>query len=55
VKDEDKVTVKLDKRHKPITIYDPTIGTEPVSTIVDTDSFELMLRDHPLVLVFDRE
>lgn len=55
VKGEDKVTVKLDRRHKSITVFDPTVGTELVSTIVDTDSFELMLSDHPLVLVFDRE
>ncbi len=34
-----------------MTIYDPTVGTEPVQTLSDVSEARLTLSDHPLVLV----
>jgi hypothetical protein len=33
-----------------VTVYDPTIGTEPVRTLGAVDSLRLTLGDHPLVI-----
>ncbi len=48
---EDRVTVHLNARHGPVTVYDPTAGTLPARNAADLDSVELTLSDHPLVVV----
>lgn len=47
---EDKVTIRLGRRHGPVNIYDPTIGTEPVQTLTNPKSLELTLSNHPVVI-----
>lgn len=54
VEGEVQVRVELGEQADTITIYDPTIGTEPVRTITQTHSFGLTLSDHPVILEFSR-
>jgi hypothetical protein len=50
VKGEDRVTVKLGGTPVSMTVYDPTVGTKPVSTHDGVRSIPLTLSDHPLIL-----
>jgi hypothetical protein len=50
VKGEDRVIVRLGKPRGPITIYDPTVGTEPVKTHTRANSLTLTLSDRPVVI-----
>jgi hypothetical protein len=48
--DEDRVTLHLGGIHARATIYDPTVGVEPVQTLTNVNSFELTLNNHPVVI-----
>jgi hypothetical protein len=50
VKGEDHVTVRLGGAPATVTVYDPTVGTKPVSTHDGVRSLPLTLSDHPLIL-----
>jgi hypothetical protein len=50
VKGEGSVTVRLAKPRGRVTIYDPTVGTEPVKTQAGADSLTLTLSNHPVVI-----
>jgi len=47
---QDRVTVRLGLTPASVTIYDPTIGVEPVGTLDKISSLELTLSDHPVVI-----
>jgi hypothetical protein len=47
---QDRVKVDLGAARRSMKIYDPTIGVEPVQTLRDINSIELVLTDHPLVI-----
>jgi hypothetical protein len=47
---QDQVTVNLGRSHPSITIYDPTIGVEPVRTLTNVNSLELTLSDRPVII-----
>ena len=51
---EDLITVKLGGVKSSVTIYDPTVGTEPVQILKNIDSVKLMMSDHPYVLAFPK-
>jgi hypothetical protein len=44
------VTVHLGRRYPAVTVYDPTVGTEPVQTAGAVDSLKVKLSDHPLII-----
>lgn len=46
----DEITLRLEKPVTGITIFDPTIGTDPITSPAETDSLKLSLSDHPLVI-----
>ena len=46
-----RVVLHLGRTHALVNIYDPTVGTEPVKTSNKVDSLELVLSDHPLILM----
>jgi hypothetical protein len=46
----DRVTVHLGGARPSVTVYDPTVGTEPVQTHNETNSLTVTLSDHPLVI-----
>jgi hypothetical protein len=48
------VTVDLGGSHKHVTVYDPTVGTDPTQTLKDTKSLTLTLSDHPLIVAVPR-
>ena len=48
---EDRVVVRLGGTHALVKIYDPTAGTEPVRTYDKADSLELVLSNHPLIVM----
>jgi hypothetical protein len=50
IKGSDEVTVQLGAMCPTVKVYDPTIGTEPVSTHARIDRLKLTLSDHPLIL-----
>ena len=50
----DRITVRFGKKVKSIDIYDPTIGKTPFSNHQKTDSIELEVNDHPLILEIRR-
>lgn len=47
---QDHVTLDLGVTGASAAIYDPTIGVEPVQTLINVSSIELTLSDHPLVV-----
>jgi hypothetical protein len=48
---EDRVVVRLGGTHALVKIYDPTAGPEPVKTCDKADSLELVLSNHPLIIM----
>ena len=44
------MTVKLGAVTTSATVYDPTIGVEPVRTLTNVNSIELTLSDHPVII-----
>ncbi len=44
------MTVRFGVTQPSVTIYDPTIGVEPVQTPTNVSSIELTLSDHPVVI-----
>ncbi len=51
---KDQVTIRFGAKQPSVTIYDPTIGVEPVRTADNVGSLELTLSDHPLVIAIPR-
>jgi hypothetical protein len=47
---QDHVTIHLGQAAASVALYDPTLGVEPIQTLVDVNSLELSLSDHPLVV-----
>jgi hypothetical protein len=47
---QDRVTIRFAASHPSVKIYDLTLGTEPIETLNDVTSIELMLSDHPSVV-----
>jgi cyclophilin family peptidyl-prolyl cis-trans isomerase len=50
VKGSDEVTVHLGHLVPEVRIYDPTVGTEAIRTLGQTETLKLTLSDHPLIL-----
>ena len=50
LKGTDRVTLRLGETYPTLTVYDPTVGTEPIQRHHRVDSLELTLRDHPLIV-----
>jgi hypothetical protein len=50
LKGDDAISVKLSAPWPLISIYDPTIGVTAIRTVRDTNSIDLELSDHPLIL-----
>ena len=48
---EDHVTVRFGADQPTVTVYDPTVGVEPVQTNAAVRSLDLTLSDHPVVIV----
>lgn len=48
---EDRVVVRLGGTHALVKIYDPTVDTEPIKTYDEVDSLELVLSNHPLIMM----
>lgn len=48
------VRVNLGGPVKSVTVYDPTVGTNPIQTLAQVDSVPLILSDHPVVLAIPR-
>jgi hypothetical protein len=47
---EDHVTIRFGTKHPSIRIYDPTLGAGAIRSLTSSDSCELTLSDHPLVI-----
>jgi hypothetical protein len=47
---EDRVTIRFGTRHAAATIYDPTTGVEPIRTLTDVSSLDVVLSNHPVVI-----
>jgi hypothetical protein len=43
--------VNLGGTHGLVNIYDPTVGTDPVKTRYKVDSLDLVLGNHPLIIM----
>ncbi|HVX15571.1 MAG TPA: hypothetical protein VHC22_30570 [Pirellulales bacterium] len=52
VKGSDEVEVRLGATCQGVTVYDPTVGTDPVKSLGAVDSLSLTLSDHPQVMLF---
>ena len=50
VKGTDEVKITLGGTHAGVTVYDPTIGVDPVQTYGSVDSLSLPLSDHPMII-----
>lgn len=50
VKGSDEVKVDLGGTYSGLTVYDPTVGTEPVATHSSVASLTLSLSDHPVIV-----
>jgi hypothetical protein len=50
LKGEDHVTIRLAAKRQSATIYDPTIGIEPIRALTNVDVIEVVLGDHPIVV-----
>jgi hypothetical protein len=46
----DSVTVNLGATYSAVSLYDPTVGTNIIQTLTNTNSVPLTLSDHPLIL-----
>ena len=46
----DTVTVQFAATQAAVTVYDPTVGMDPIRTERSVPSLRLTLSDHPLVL-----
>jgi hypothetical protein len=46
----DEITVNLDRSFPTVNVYDPTVGTKPVQTLVKARSIPLKVTDHPFIL-----
>ena len=55
LKGTDDVTVQLGDTYPEVTVYDPTIGTEPIQTHHGVDSLRLTLSNHPFILMIRRQ
>lgn len=51
---QDRVTVRLGGTFKSVRVFDPTIGADPVESHASTNSLELTLSDHPLIIEIPR-
>ena len=51
----DEVTINVGRVHAAVTVYDPTVGTDPVKTLANVEAIRLTLSDHPLVPTIPRE
>lgn len=49
------VEVNLPSLVPQIQIYDPTVGTDPISTLSKQSTVRLLLTDHPLILALPRK
>lgn len=47
---EDHVTIRFASRRESVTIYDPTIGTDPIRSLSGVDAVEVALGDHPVIV-----
>ena len=47
---EDRVTLRLGITPAAVRISDPTTGVEPVRTLTDAGSLDLVLSDHPILI-----
>jgi hypothetical protein len=47
---EDHVTIRFAARRASATIFDPTIGTDPIRSLSNVESIEVALGDHPIVV-----
>jgi hypothetical protein len=47
---QDRVTVDLGLTPSQVRIFDPTIGVQPVTTLTNAYSLELVLSDHPVII-----
>jgi hypothetical protein len=47
---EDHVNVRFGVPHASLTIYDPTVGIDPIRSPINVESLDLTLSDHPLVI-----
>jgi hypothetical protein len=47
---QDRVTVHVDATRALVKLYNPTAGVEPVQTLTNVSSLELVLSDHPIVI-----
>jgi len=52
VSGSDEIAVELE-RQADVTIYDPTVGTEPIEKVGNTRLVRLRVADHPIVLAVD--
>jgi len=50
LKGEDHVTIRHAAKRQSVTIYDPTIGVEPIRALTNVDVIEVVLGDHPIVV-----
>ena len=50
LKDQDQVTLHLGVTGTSISVYDPTAGTDPIRTVKNATSIDLLLSDHPIVI-----
>ena len=46
------ITVNFGEKQENITAYTPTTGTEPITRLKNTNSIDLEVGDHPLILQF---
>jgi hypothetical protein len=53
LKGTDEVKINLGGSYSGATVFDPTMGTDPVKTHGSVESLALTLSDHPLVVVID--
>ena len=49
-KGSSNVTVNLGASYASVKVYDPTVGTSPVQTLVNVDTVPLTLSDHPCII-----
>ncbi|WP_292422592.1 glycosyl hydrolase [Mesorhizobium sp.] len=50
LKGQDQVTVDLGVKSASLSVYDPTIGVDPIQTQKNATSLQLQLSDHPIVI-----
>ncbi len=55
LKGADHLTVHLGGTYPSVTVYDPTIGTEPIQTVHGADSLKLTVSDHPLIVAISQK